>query len=144
LIWIDWKIQLNKDVWLEAGEKEDIKLPYCIKLNWRYYIPAVDSRIQFDPLLLIRNYENWDLSNEIKLVILENDKEIVKEKVIEFVENISRLEDKKENYTSLIGKWVESIDISMVFTSEDESELWRLKWIYCDLIHIEEEYWIIN
>ena len=142
LIWENWKIKINMDIWREIDDTVEKNLPYCIKYQWRYYIPLPNSRIQFDPLILIKNYENWDLSNEIKLVILENDKEIVKDKVVEFIENIQRLEDKKENYKKLIADWTESIDMSLVFTNDDESELRRLRWIYDDLIHIKEEYWV--
>ncbi|EKE28692.1 MAG: metal dependent phosphohydrolase [uncultured bacterium (gcode 4)] len=140
LIEVEWKIQLNKEIWHEIEESSQKNLPYCIKFGWSYYIPNHDARIQFDPHILIKNYEKGDLSDQIKHVILENDKEIVKEKIVEFVENIQRLEDKKDNFSKLMGNWAESIDSTLIFGAEDEKELERLRNIYDNLIHIKEGY----
>ncbi len=136
----DWKIKLDMDVWHEIEDTNQKYLPYCIKFGWSYYIPNKGARIQFDPHILIKNYEKGDLSDQIKHVIFENDKEIVKEKIVEFIENIQRLEDKRDNHALSQEKWDESGTVPK-FTDEDWMELSRLKNIYDNLLHIREEYW---
>ncbi len=142
---VNWSnITLNKDIWKRTEDIADISMPYCIEYIWANYIPIQGSRIQFDPQILIRNYENWDLIEEIKHVILENDKIVVKEKVDEFMDSIGTLEEKKRLHEKYLSWWMWQCPLEFEFNENDEKELARLTIILESLLEIKRWYQLDN
>lgn len=135
----NWTIELNLNIWKETIIESEKKHSYCIEFNWKFYIPQIDSKIQFDPNLLTKIYDNWVLCDEIIQIIKNNDKEIIKEKVGEFMETIEKLEIKKRYYLTNI-KEDNPIEDSLIFTEKEEEDLQRIKKVLLDIIQIKESY----
>ncbi len=91
------KISLDDSKWRFA-ETTEKKLPHCIIWENNLYIPRTEDetiKIQFDPTVLVKMYENGKLAQNVKDGIRKNDSMLMPKKIIEIEQIISDLELKK-------------------------------------------------
>lgn len=119
-------IDLDLTKWDLIDETEASKIPYSIKWWENFYKPKEDVKIQFDPTIVIRFIENKEAYDNLKKLIILNDKENIINKLEEFDENISILKNRKEQLKEALEKNKEVWE-QVVFTERDEQDLQRLR-----------------
>jgi predicted glycosyltransferase len=90
------KVVLDLTKWNLIEEREAEKIPYSIKWDEKFYKPMEEVKIQFDPTIIIRFIENKEAYDNLKKLIILNDKENILTKLEEFDENISILKERKK------------------------------------------------
>ncbi|EKD66007.1 MAG: metal dependent phosphohydrolase [uncultured bacterium (gcode 4)] len=133
------KTELALDKWDIINEKEENKLCYSIKWNWLFYKPKKEITIQFDPTIIIKFIDIIEATDNLKKLMITNDKNDILNKLSEFNENITLLKDKKDQLEEALKKNKEVWE-QIIFTKEDEQNLQRLRDSHEKILAISFEY----
>ncbi|MCK9272079.1 HD domain-containing protein [Candidatus Gracilibacteria bacterium] len=133
------KTELDLDKWDIINEKEENKLCYSIKWNGLFYKPKKEITIQFDPTIIIKFIDVHEATDNLKKLMITNDKNDILNKLSEFNENISTLMDKKKQLEDALEKNKE-LGEQIIFTERDEQNLQRLTESYEKILAISFEY----